>query len=618
MSALLYAYAVLAMARSHAPVTLTVDLTSGTTISGERTIKVTVASQNPVTQVEFYVGSDLRDNATATPYLFKFDSLGESDGDLKLRFKAYTTEGETGEKTVSIHVDNGESKGADYHVQQGRAALTVSDWKTAETEGRIALKIDPKSNPARIVLTRSYLGQRIYDKAQKYAEDAVSQDGNDVQALSLLSAVNIEIALGVVTKEAGDRKDVTASVRDALKNAVKIRRKVLDNAISAAADPTDEASGIAYADLAISAGRFTLAAQTLTQLQSRGSASLALYKRLAYVYLRLSQPKEAIDILHKGEFLATSDPEVNAILAVAYAEIDDATSSDASLAKAKQSGGSNPAPQMAEAYIALKFARSTGVRDSLPLNYDDASGTESKQKQAARVALSTALSGLLSDLGHRTETNYFAQSLENKLEEYDKADRYFQSAILAEPTNSDAFIEQGNRSIALSYRGKLEKDVKQQHYDSAETMFQTALVASPSSPAALTGLSELNSIEGNGDQAVSWAQAAVAADKNYAAGFAALSTAYSIASKSQRSAADALRKKNNDVSTSSVSRQMNEKSARDFETAALHLAVKAQEAGRAAASLDPRVVGYDFTIPLASWRYFNAGGRLPTLAPPTN
>jgi tetratricopeptide (TPR) repeat protein len=617
MSAFLYAYALMAMAPFHAPVTLNVDLASGTTVSGEITIKVTVIAQNPVTQVEFYVGSDLRDNATSTPYLFKFDSLPESDGDLKLRFKAYTTEGETGEKSVIVHVDNGLSKGADYHVQEGLSFLTNSDWKSAVTQGRIALKIDPKSNSGRIVLTRAYLGQRAFDKAQKYAEDAVSQDANNVQALNLLAAVNIELALGVVAKEGSDRKEVLASEREALTNAVGSRRKVLDNAVAAMAPPTDEASAVKFADVAIQAGRYGLVEQTLQPLIDGGTRNPELYKRLAYVMLRLSRSKDAITLLRRGEFLNSQDPEMNSILAVAYAEGDDVEDSDAALAKAKQTSVTAPGPKTAAAYIALKFARATtGVKSSFPLNYDDASGTDSEQKTRARAALAAALTGLLDDLGDRTETNYFAQSLENKLEDYQKADQYFESAILAEPANSDAFIEQGNRSIALSYRGKLDSDALQQQYDAAETMFRAALAAAPSSAAALTGLAVVNAIEGNADKAVEWAKAAVGADKNYAAGHAVLCSAYNILAKTQRSQADVLRKANQNIGPDAATRQATEIKARTLETSAVKLEVLAQISAKTAASLDPRISGYDMTGPAASWRYYYSGGRSPVITPP--
>lgn len=618
MSVLLSAYALLAMTRVHAPVTVNVDLAPGSTISGEVNIKVTVVANNPVTQVEFYVGSDLRDNATSTPYMFRFDSLPEADGDLKLRFKAYTTEQETGEKTVLVHINNGIGLGAAYHVQKGVSSLSNSDWKSAVTEGRIALKIDPKSNPARIVLTRAYLGEKALDKAQKFAEDAVSQDGSNVQALNLLAAVNIELALNVVAKEGSDRKDALDSQRQALADAVKSRRKVLDDAVSAAPAPSDDASCIKYADAAIAAGRYSLAESALRGRIQNGVANVGLYKRQAYALLRLSRFKDAIDAIRSGNLLDTNDPDICAILAVAYAELDDVVNSDAELAKAQKATPPSASAQTAAAYIALKFARATGARGkpTFPLSYDDSHGKDSALTQESRANLSSVLNGLLDNLGERTETNYFAEALENKLEDYDKADRYFENAILAEPANADAFIEQGNRSIALSYRGKQDQDAKQQDYDSAETMFLTALAAEPSSAPALTGLAVVNLLEGNAEKSVTWGEAAVMADPNYAAGHAVLCSCYSALSKAEYAQSDALRQKNKDVGPTPAERQANELQARQFGSAAVKLAVKAQDEAKTAATLDARIQGYEFANPLASWRYFYAGGRSPLITPP--
>jgi len=391
---------------------------------------------------------------------------------------------------------------------------------------------------------------------------------------------------------------------------------VLDDAVAALETPTDEASAVNYANVAIAAGRYNLAERMLTARVDAGGASPAIFKRLAYTLLREFRFKEAADILQRGSLLNSDDPDANAILAVAYAEANDVVMSDAAIARAKKSGNS-ASGRTAEAYIALKFARSTiGSKGSLPLNYDDASGVESKQKEQARTALSTSLNSLLDDLGERTESNYFAQSLENKLEDYDKANRYFESAILAEPANVDAFIEQGNRSLALSYRGKLTPEALQQQYDAAETMFQTALASAPSSASALAGLSIVNTIANKPQQAVTWAEAAVSADKNYAAGFAVLCSAYNLASKSERAQADALRKKNLDFSTSPADRKANETQARVFDASATKYVVKAQAAARAAEALEPRIQGYDLTSPVASWRYFYAGGRSPVIAPP--
>src|SRR5581483_5657843 len=65
MNVLLLATAFFAIAAPpKAPVTVSVDAKNGDVISGEHQFKVTVNSQNLVTQVEFYFNDDLRDKAT--------------------------------------------------------------------------------------------------------------------------------------------------------------------------------------------------------------------------------------------------------------------------------------------------------------------------------------------------------------------------------------------------------------------------------------------------------------------------------------------------------------------------------------------------------------------------
>ena len=60
------------------------DLNTGDSLSAERTFRVTVLSDNPVTKVEFYVGDSLRDSDSSTPYEFGMDPRKEADGALKL------------------------------------------------------------------------------------------------------------------------------------------------------------------------------------------------------------------------------------------------------------------------------------------------------------------------------------------------------------------------------------------------------------------------------------------------------------------------------------------------------------------------------------------------------
>ncbi|MBC8064914.1 MAG: Ig-like domain-containing protein, partial [Chlorobia bacterium] len=119
---------------------INVDVKDRDSISGERKFRVTVESKTPITQVEFYVGTDLRDSDTSTPYEFKLDTLEVEDGDLKLSFAAYTSDGKSSKKALNIKIDNGVSKGAEYHVQQADELLRVSKWDDAIIAGRIALK----------------------------------------------------------------------------------------------------------------------------------------------------------------------------------------------------------------------------------------------------------------------------------------------------------------------------------------------------------------------------------------------------------------------------------------------------------------------------------------------
>jgi hypothetical protein len=90
--------AVLAVAPK--PVQLSPNIADGDVIDKVRTIRVRVTAEDPVTQVEFYVGDDLRDTDSSTPYEFRIDPLDEPEGELTLTFAAYTTEGDSARKSV--------------------------------------------------------------------------------------------------------------------------------------------------------------------------------------------------------------------------------------------------------------------------------------------------------------------------------------------------------------------------------------------------------------------------------------------------------------------------------------------------------------------------------------
>ncbi len=61
-------------------VEINVNTEEGQSLSGVHVFRLTVTSDHPVSQVEFYVGSDLRETDTSTPYEFMLDTLTEKDG----------------------------------------------------------------------------------------------------------------------------------------------------------------------------------------------------------------------------------------------------------------------------------------------------------------------------------------------------------------------------------------------------------------------------------------------------------------------------------------------------------------------------------------------------------
>ena len=60
-----------------AKVDLNVNLKNGEILSGTRSFRVMVQADDPINQVEFYVGDELRDTDSSTPYEFKLDTIEE-------------------------------------------------------------------------------------------------------------------------------------------------------------------------------------------------------------------------------------------------------------------------------------------------------------------------------------------------------------------------------------------------------------------------------------------------------------------------------------------------------------------------------------------------------------
>ncbi len=616
MNALLLATAFLALASpTKAPIKVYVDAKNGDVITGEHTFKVTVDSTNLVTQVEFYYNDDLRDKATSTPYKFTVDTLNETDGMSKIRFKAYTSEGETGEATITVKVDNGLDKGADFHIKAGTMALQDGKWDDAVNSGRIALKIDSKSSAARLIVARAYLHKATFDKAQKFAEDVLATEPNNLAALDLLAVINLQRAFTTFNRGSGDKNETLKTIGDAMKQAVSSRRKSLDAAVDAVG-PLTQSNLIPFVDSALRAGRYSLAETTLAPIFEKDNRRNDTGNRLAFAQVRLGRYADALRTLGQIKRYGTLDAYGQATMAVLLAEGGEVQGSDDAIKEAILSDADNPIVSTAQAYIALKFIRSrVATVSTMTLNYDDVSGKETAGRNESRNTLSQILRQLARDQGQRSEVNYYICALNNKLENYDDARKFFEKAVLTEPTNYDAYIEQGNKSITISMRGKIEKDDATFLYENSRTMFTAALEARPSSASALTGLSLVASFEGKSDEAVKWGVAAVSAEPRYAPGHVALATAYTLAAQSQSIQAFQTRKNGDKLSTNSE-RQANELKARGYDVQASEYQRNARDSMAKATRLDTKIQGSELTKVIPAWRYYNVGGRVPVLPMP--
>jgi Tfp pilus assembly protein PilF len=248
-------------------------------------------------------------------------------------------------------------------------------------------------------------------------------------------------------------------------------------------------------------------------------------------------------------------------MAVIYTELGNDTSADDALKEGLLSDADNLGVRTAQAYIALK-----------------------RNKTATLARFSTDLAR---EQGQRTEVNYFLSALTNRLNQFVESRRFFERAVLAEPTNYDMYIEEGNESINVGLsRGMEKKDVDAQ-FENARLMFETALIARPESYEALTGLAIVDMLQKKPADAVKHAEAAVAAGKSYGGAYYTLAAAYEAARMADRSSATA-----------------------DYDA-------MAQKANTTAGKLDRlNLEGRSVPDVYNAWKYSSSGGRSPVMAPP--
>lgn len=568
------------------------DLKDGDTIARPRTITVTVDSTNPINQVEFYVGDRLRSSDTSTPYEFQIDPLNEAEGKLTLTFAAYSSEGENNKKSISVTLDPGTSKGVKPNVDLGNEALTKGALDEAIYAGRVALKADSKSKDARLLLARAYLRKGVYDKAQTFAEDALAADPNFDEANEVLSGIGLRKAF--MTLSGGNRKETLESIKTSLNKGVAARRKVLDRQFDAAGQPT-AANLYEWCKMAIRAGRYQAAANALSPVFHRATNDTKTGNLLAYAQIRdadYASAARTIDDLTRTKALDGYSYALKAILLTLQGKTNDA---DAAMSEAIGSDPDNLGIKLSQTYIVLTRGRFN--------------------------ALASLVQSLSRDEGQRPEVNYYLSILLNKMQSYTDADKRFLDAVLAEPTLVDMLVERGNQSLSPVVENKIHFDAQHKAEEAETIRYQTdlagayynaALIAKPDSPLALTALCIYYSNTGRAADALSYADAAVAAGPNYPA---AQYTAAMVYAAVQGQIGDRVTKLKKDTGANATTEQRNEisKLENEFE----NLTKKADAARKKSGQLDPAFLEGRFS-PTAQtvFAYFVQHGRIPLLVMP--
>ncbi len=542
-----------------AAVEVVTDAKNGDSIHGDYALRATVRSDNLVTKVELYVGGQLKDSKTSTPYTFQIDTLAENDGPFSVKLVAYTSEGDKGEKTLDLVIDNELSKGAAYHIGKGEDALTVKNWADAVTHGRTALKIEPKNKGAMILLARANYGKGSFDLAAKYSQDVLDVDKTNTAALQLMSAVNLKKAFSATTQ--GSAEEARTALGDALKAAAKSSREITEASIDKLTLKPTPGELVPWSDSMLRARRYVLVATaTATPFESNPKNNDIAARHL-FALLRSGQNSDAVAASERLKRFGSPDGYTYALMAVAYQSVGDVANSMAAEKNAVLAAPDNLGVQYASAYLALIRSKSASFGQILD-NIDkiDPSGP----------IVNSYMSTRLYDLG-----------------DYSGAQDRFQTAIMADPGSPDVLIGRGRQIVsgALDVKplGKdatddektRAADLLKDRLATAQVFFEAAIQAKPDNAEALTGLALVHALSGHADEALAYGQAAAAAGKFYAS--------------AQLAHAVGLRQKNR--------------------------LADSQRALDAAAKLDPRTRGRS-TDASVIWRTFSMYGRTAYLPAP--
>lgn len=563
---------------------ITVNVRDGDVIERERKFRVVATLEKQVSQVEFYVGDELRDSDTSIPYEFTIDPITENEGDVELRFVVYTEDGEAGRVAVKVRFDAGISKGAPFHVEQAERAISESKWDDAIISGRIAMRADPDNVRARILMSRAYVYKGVLDKAQQLAEDALGLDASNREAKDLLVYINLRRAFSA---PAGGANSSAAfeNMKKAIAAAATSRHEFLVGNLQALGAPTDE-NRIAYADAAMKAERYSLAISALTTAYSK-KPSAALANRLALAQARTAKYPEALATLRAAERDQVLDAYGYALRAMILAIGNDHVLAEEALTEAISNDPESAAVQIAQLWVAV-------LRGNVG-------------------NLSALTNAMLANHAGVPEASYYLGILHFRLGNPGAGTSTFREAILAEPGLHDLYLELANQAMVPFFSREVPSGDDAEKALATIDMYLTAAQAvRPDGADVLTCRAIYYYLKGMPNESVSMARAATNAARTYAPAQYLASSIYASAQVLLRSRISELQMGGEDRRLDSQEAAELARTQADYETVG-RLSV---ETLTAAGEIDPRLKGRPTPKIANAFNFFFGYGRMPVFPMP--
>lgn len=480
----LFALIVAATCAVAADIKINSNLRSGDKIGGRVTLRVTVESNLPVNQVEFYHEGRLLRTATSTPYTLEINTLVEDEGPYEVEIAVYLTDGENKRETLRLIIDNNLGLGAEAHTENARRFLQTGNYDGAIQAGLVALKCDEDYVPAKVVIARAYYEKEELAEAQTFAEAALAR-GENQEAYEVLSAVFAKrafrlLALGENKTQA--MEDITQSLISSVKN----KRKAVEMQIKAAGPITD-ANLFQVLSLHILNNDFSIVSRLMRERYNQYDPDTRVANFLIYSLMRQGKIREAYEVVQQVAKNGAPDETTFALMAAAYAYYRNFDKADESLRNATLAAeDDNPVVMTAAAFVAIKKG--------------DRRAMQSQVQEMVRKSMLVPQA-----LFYLSVLQYYTNDLMAARDSYERT-------VVSNPLLYDMYIQEGYASLGKSVRTGERELLPVQ----AAGYMRVALEAMPDSPEALNGLAIVSLFQGKIADALKWAEAAVRAGPEYA------------------------------------------------------------------------------------------------------